>query len=144
MNWIGWDEKYATGNAGMDHGHKKLMDLINQLAEGMQNNAPKESCSNTLAQFVELASIHFNHEEQLMDSLQYPRATEHKTVHATMLSDVQAFKVSYDASDTTEFITLLVVLDSWLKRDIEVADKALVAFANSSPAAIDRPLKRLA
>ena len=132
MKWIGWDDKYATGHAGMDHGHKKLMGLINQLAEGMENDAPKESCCNTLAQFIEQASIHFAHEEQLMDSVQYPRASEHKTVHANMLSDVQAFKVSYDASDTTEFITLLVVLDSWLKRDIEAEDKALVTFVNSS------------
>lgn len=133
MKWIGWDEKYATGHANMDQGHKKLMRLINQLADGMENNAPKESCSNTLAQFIEQARIHFEHEEQLMDRLKYPRTKEHKTVHANMLSDVQAFKVSYDASDTTEFITLLVVLDSWLKRDIEAEDKALVAFAASSP-----------
>ena len=132
MDWIGWDEKFATGHAGMDHGHKNLMDLINQLADGMENNKPKEFCSNTLTQFIEQAGIHFGHEEQLMDHLQYPRATEHKAVHANMLSDVQAFKVSYDASDSTEFITLLVVLDSWLKRDIEVADRALVAFIVSS------------
>ena len=128
MEWIGWNEKHATGFAGMDHGHKKLMDLINQLAYGMENNEPKQYCSETLAQFVEQASIHFLAEEQLMDRLQYPRATEHKTVHANMLNDVLAFKASYDASDTTEFITLLVVLDSWLKRDIDTADKALVAF----------------
>ena len=32
MKWIGWDEKWATGHAGIDLGHKKLMDLINQLA----------------------------------------------------------------------------------------------------------------
>jgi len=129
MQWIGWDEKYATGNAGMDHGHKKLMDLINQLAHGMENNAPKETCSDTLAQFIEHAKTHFLAEEQLMDKLHYPKATEHKTVHATMLNDVLAFKDSYDASEDAEFITLLVVLDSWLKRDIAAADKALADFA---------------
>jgi hemerythrin len=144
MDWIGWDERYATGHAGMDHGHKKLMDLINQLADGMENDESKESCSNILAQFIEQASIHFAHEEQLMDRLQYPRAAEHKAVHATMLNDVLGFKASYDASDTTEFITLLVVLDSWLKRDIEAADKALVAFVNaasspSEPARVGEP-----
>ena len=132
MDWIGWDERYATGHAGMDHGHRQLMELINQLADGMENNESKEFCSNTLAQFIEQASIHFGHEEQLMDRLQYPKAAEHKKVHATMLSDVLGFKASYDASDTTEFITLLVVLDSWLKRDIEAADKALVAFVNAA------------
>jgi hemerythrin-like metal-binding protein len=128
MEWIGWDEKYATGHAGMDHGHKILMDLINKLAIGMENNEPKESCSNTLEQFIENAKTHFQAEEQLMDRVQYPKTTEHKAVHEKMLSDVLAFKESYDASDTAEFITLLVVLDSWLKRDIATADKALVAF----------------
>ena len=137
MDWIGWDEKYRTGHTGMDLGHEKLMGLINQLAHGMENNAPKEQCSDTLAQFIEQAKIHFEHEEQLMDRLHYPRAAQHKSIHATMLKDVQAFKASYDASDTAEFITLLVVLDSWLKRDIEAEDRALVAFARSAPPSVD-------
>ena len=94
----------------------------------MENNKPKEFCSNTLEQFIEEARIHFHAEEQLMDRLKYPKATEHKTVHANMLNDVLAFKASYDASETAEFITLLVVLDSWLKRDISTADKALADF----------------
>ena len=128
MEWIGWDEKHATGHAGMDHGHKKLMDLINQLAHGMENNEPKEYCSDTLEQFIEQARNHFHAEEELMDRLRYPKAAEHKSVHATMLNDVLAFKASYDASDTTEFITLLVVLDSWLKRDILAADRTLADF----------------
>ena len=128
MKWMGWDEKHATGHAGMDQGHKKLMGLINQLADGMENNKPKEFCSNTLEQFIEEAKTHFLAEEQLMDRLHYPKAAEHKTVHATMLNDVLAFKATYDASDTKEFITLLVVLDSWLKRDIAAADKALADF----------------
>ena len=136
MEWIGWDEKHATGHAGMDHGHKKLMGLINQLAVGMENNEPKEYCSNTLDQFIEQARIHFLAEEQMMDRLQYPKAAEHKAVHATMLNDVLAFKSSYDASDTTEFITLLVVLDSWLKRDIAAADKALADFVAAAEKAL--------
>ena len=132
MDWIGWDERYTTGYGVMDDGHKNLMDLINQLADGMETNKPKEFCSNTLAQFIEQAGTHFAHEEQLMDRLQYPGAMEHKAVHASMLGDVLSFKASYDASDKAEFITLLVVLDSWLKRDIETADKALVAFVTAT------------
>jgi hypothetical protein len=42
---------------------------------------------------------------------------------------VLAFKASYDASDAVESITLLVVLDSWLHRDILEADKVLADFA---------------
>ena len=128
MKWITWEDKLTTGHAGMDHGHHKLMDLINQLADGMENNKPKEFCSNTLEQFIELTRAHFIAEEHLMDRHQYPEATEHKALHAMLLADVLAFKTIYDASDTAEFITLLVALDSWLERDIMAADKALADF----------------
>lgn len=128
MNWVNWGEKQTTGHADMDHGHKKLVDLINKLADGMENNKPKEFCSNTLEQFIEETRTHFIAEEQLMDRHQYPKVTEHKALHAMLLKDVLAFKATYDAGDTAEFVTLLVILDSWVNRDIIAADKALADF----------------
>lgn len=128
MQWVSWSEAQATGHADMDHDHKKLVDLINQLADGMENNKPKEFCGDTLAQFIEQTRTHFHAEEQLMDRHRYPKAEEHKALHTTLLKDVLAFKASYDAGVTTEFVTLLVILDSWLKRDIMGADRALAKF----------------
>lgn len=127
-NWIGWDEKYATGHVGMDRGHKSLMELVNRLADNMENDDQKEFCSNTLGQFVEHAGKHFLAEEAMMDQHKYPKAVEHKALHAAMLKDVLAFKESYDAGYATESITLLVILESWLKRDIMEADKELANF----------------
>jgi hypothetical protein len=49
-------------------------------------------------------------------------------LHAMLLKDVLAFKATYDAGDSAEYMTLLVILDSWLKRDIMAADKALANF----------------
>jgi hemerythrin-like metal-binding protein len=128
MKWIKWGEKQTTGHTGMDHFHRELVELINQLANAMENDKPKEYCSNTLDQFVELTKAHIIAEEQLMDRHQYPGQEEHKALHAMLLEDVLAFKASYDASDAVESITLLVVLDSWLHRDILEADKALADF----------------
>jgi hemerythrin len=112
----------------MDHGHKQLMELINQLADGMENNEQKESCSNMLEQFVERIARHFLAEEEMMDRHQYPKAMEHKALHAAMLEDVRVFKRAYDTSGNTESVTLLVMLDSWLKRDMMEADKELAKF----------------
>lgn len=128
MPWISWGEKQTTGHTEMDHVHKQLVDLINQLADAMENDKPKDFCVNTLEQFIELTRTHFNAEEQLMDRHRYPEAQEHMALHATLLDDVLAFKASYDASDAVESMTLLVVLDSWLDRDIMNADKALANF----------------
>jgi hemerythrin-like metal-binding protein len=129
MKWTSWDDKHITGHTGMDHGHKKLVDLINQLADGMENNKPKAFCSDLLDRFVEETRTHFLHEEQLMDRLQYPEAAEHKALHAMLIKDVLAFKAIYDADENAEFMTLLVILDSWLDRDIMKADRALANFA---------------
>jgi hemerythrin-like metal-binding protein len=128
MTWSKWGEEQATGHAGMDHAHRKLVDLINQLADCMESNKPKELCSNTLEQLIELTKAHFTAEEHLMDRYRYPEARDHKALHAMLLKDVLAFKASYDASDGAQFMTLLVILDSWLARDIMTADKALADF----------------
>jgi len=124
MSWSSWGEKEITGHAGMDRAHKKLVDLINRLADCMENNQSKEFCSDTLEQFIDLTKAHFTAEEHLMTRYRYPEAQERKALHAMLPKDVLAFKASYDASDSADFMTLLVILDSWLDRDIMVADKA--------------------
>lgn len=129
MTWINWSEEQITGHDGMDHDHQQLADLINQLADGMENNKSKEYCSGLLEKFIDQTRIHFLAEEQLMDRHRYPHASQHKALHAMLVKDVLAFKASYDAGETAEFITLLVILDSWLKRDILGADKLLAEFA---------------
>jgi len=128
MTWITWDEKQITGHPGMDQGHKQLVGLINQLANAMENNQPREFCSQTLDRLIEQIKSHFHVEEQLMARHRYPKAREHMALHAMLARDVQAFKESYDAGQTAEFVTLLVILDSWLDRDIIAADKALADF----------------
>ena len=128
MQWIKWGQTHRTGNSEMDEDHQHLVDLINQLADGMQNNQPKDICSNLLEQFIEQLRNHFAAEERLMDVHRYPKAAEHKAMHDRMLKDVLSFKASYDAAEAAEFATLLVILDNWLARDIAGADKALAYF----------------
>ena len=128
MQWIKWGEMQITGHDAMDHGHEKLVALINQLADEMETGKPKEVCSGTLDRFIEEIRTHFLAEEQLMDRKQYPSAAEHKALHASLIKDVLAFKATYDSGDSAEYMTLLVILDSWLKRDIMGADKALADF----------------
>jgi hemerythrin len=128
MSWITLYEKLRTGNARLDGAHEKLVNLINQMAEGMENNKTKEFCSNLLEQFIEQTKIHFVLEERLMDTLKYPKAREHKAIHEALINDVLTFKTSYDASAGAKSAMLLTILDTWLTRDIMTADKDLVAF----------------
>jgi len=128
MTWIYWSGKQTAGHAGMDHGHKILVDLINQLADGMQQNMGKEYCSTTLERFIEQPRLHFLAEDQLMDRSRFPKATEHKALHESLIQDVLSFKSSYDAADAVEYTALIVILESWLDREIMAADRELAHF----------------
>jgi hemerythrin len=128
MKWIDWGTLHRTGNPAMDEDHQMLVDLINNLAEGMQSEEPKAFCSGVLEQYVARMKQHFSTEEQLMDAYRYPGAEEHKAIHDVLIKDVLSFKASYDAGETKEFATLLVILDGWLNRDMVTADKALADF----------------
>jgi hemerythrin len=125
---MGWSDKLATGDARFDGAHKKLVGIVSRLAQGMETNASKELCSNLLNEFIEEAKLHFAMEEQFMTTLHYPKAEEHKAAHRTLIKDVLSFKTSYDAGLDAQSATLLVILDTWLTRDIMVADKELVDF----------------
>jgi len=128
MNWITWDARQITGHPIMDQDHKELVGLINELAFAMESNKPREFCSQTLDKLIGQIRGHFRAEEKLMDLHRYPQSREHKILHAMLVRDVLAFKESYDAGETAQFVTLLVILDSWLDRDIITADQALANF----------------
>jgi hemerythrin len=132
MSWMAWNERLQTGHAQFDEAHKKLVDIVNQLAYAMEKNEPKESCDALLDQFIGEIQAHFTAEEQLMAARRYPKAAEHNALHRALLKDVVAFRNAYNAGNVAQSATLLSILDTWLTRDMMGADKELTAFMAAS------------
>lgn len=122
-----WDDKYKTNHPVIDTDHKKLVELINKLADAMQAGKGRDVCGKVLNELVDYTKTHFATEEKLMAAHGYVNTADHKAEHAKFVKEVLDFKVKFDSGALTVTSSLLNFLRDWLIKHIMNSDKALVA-----------------
>jgi hemerythrin len=127
MSLMTWDKSLEVGHAGIDSDHKKLVALVNQLADAMAAGQGKEVCGKVLAELASYTKTHFAMEERLMAAHGYPKAAEHKSEHDKLVKEVLDFKAKFDAGSVMLSVSLLNFLKQWLAHHIHESDTALVA-----------------
>ena len=89
MALIEWRPEFETGVPDVDHEHRELVDLINQLHEQMGGDAEPAEISAFLGEVFARISAHFALEESIMRKHQYDQYIEHKTDHEKLLDDIR-------------------------------------------------------
>lgn len=89
MALIEWQSEFETGVAEVDHEHRELVDLINELHARIGANAPKEIVSGFLGDVFAKISAHFALEETVMRKHRYDEYTAHKADHEKLLDDIR-------------------------------------------------------
>ena len=89
MVLIEWRSDFETGVPDVDHEHKELIDLINQLHDQMGGEAEPAEISAFLGEVFARISAHFALEESVMRKHQYDQYIEHKTDHEKLLDDIR-------------------------------------------------------
>ncbi|MGB4063925.1 MAG: bacteriohemerythrin [Azonexus sp.] len=123
MDIFVWNDSFVTGQPLVDTEHQGLVSLINWIIEHQSTSTPREEIDKVLAQLVEYAVTHFQHEEELMASTGCdPRFTEiHHNVHADF--GQQVVRMRDMQSGDLEF--LLRFLSSWLAHHILGIDQSM-------------------
>lgn len=121
------DDKLKTNHPTIDNDHKKLVDLVNQLADAMQSGKGKDVCGKVLNELINYTKTHFAMEERLMAVHQYAQTVEHKAEHTKLLKEVLDFKTKFDSGALMVTAGLLTFLRDWLIKHISMSDKALAA-----------------
>lgn len=127
MEWIVWDETLETGHAELDDDHRKLVDLINLLADGVTNHRGTAFCCKAFNALIEHAQRHFAMEERLMARHGYSGADIHAAHHAALIEEVRELSGSLetDGTGSPPSVALLHFLEIWLKHHIVAMDKEL-------------------
>lgn len=127
MEWIVWDDTLETGHAELDDDHKRLVDLINQLADGVTNHKGMEFCGKAFEALIEHTQRHFALEERLMAAHRYSRSEHHKAQHAALFAEVRELTSTFDQPGLASplSVSLLQFLEVWLKHHILGSDKEL-------------------
>ncbi|MBK1690175.1 GGDEF domain-containing protein [Rubrivivax gelatinosus] len=120
-----WNDNFNTGNALIDQQHKRLVDLLNQLAGTLVSNQECE-VEAAFAELAAYADVHFSAEEEIWvdcfgDDLWLHN---HQAAHGAFLPKVQDLKRSGGGEPLYQLVEGIVkFLIRWLAFHIIVEDK---------------------
>jgi hemerythrin len=119
MAFMTWSTDMSVGVALFDNEHKRLVDMINELYEGILAGSAKLTLNRVLGELIGHTNVHFSHEEQFFEEAQYPLAAEHKARHEELRQQVFKYREEIDSKNSTLLaLELLRYLKEWLAQHI--------------------------
>ena len=124
MSLMAWNEKMSVGINTIDEEHKKLVNMLNELYDGIQANQAKEKLGKVLDGLIAYAASHFKREEQYFAQTGYPDAPAHIKEHVDLTNQVLEVQKKYKAGETgTLSMEVMNFLKRWLITHIQGSDK---------------------
>ena len=124
-----WDKKFNTGIEGIDRDHKKLVDLINDLYEAMQDGTGGALLLPIFSALKHYTETHFDREERFMVDCDAPDQARHVREHKQMIAKLADLESRHRQGEAAISLQTLTFLRDWLKNHICVVDRAMVAQA---------------
>lgn len=85
---FGWKEIYSVGNDRIDDEHKKLFDIAQEAFSIVDNSKRNYKIKEILTNLYNYMQIHFEHEEDYMQEIDYPKQEEHKQLHQKIANNI--------------------------------------------------------
>ncbi|MBF0129970.1 MAG: bacteriohemerythrin [Alphaproteobacteria bacterium] len=125
---LDWSKDMSVGSPEMDRDHRRLIDLINQVA-GTKGNEDPVIMEGVLDETVEHLGGHFAREEDLMRAVGFPGMDSHRKRHESIMADILALRLQltegFAAGVGGRLLSLLV---PWVRDHIMREDKLYEAY----------------
>ena len=143
MARIEWDASLETGDAAVDHQHRAIHNLFNQLESSAGNGT---ECMRVLDFLTEHVVVHFVTEEELMLRSAYPAALAeaHIAEHHGFTDSVRDQVLAFRCGRLTSTKPLIDFLREWLTTHVHKCDRQLVDHLRSRGVAGRLPVEWIA
>jgi len=128
MTLFVWDAKYCLNIRGLDHQHRKLFDLFNELYAAVRLGHANEVIDKVLTQVVDYTVYHFATEEKLLHQFGYQDEAAHRAEHAQFTGQAKALARKLHAGQGDVAFATLKLLCDWLNNHILVSDRNFAPF----------------
>ncbi len=129
MALIPWREAFEIGIESVDHEHRELIDLINQLHDRLGHSAAPEIVAGFLGEIYARISAHFALEERVMRDLEYDDYADHKNDHEALLDDIRDIMDVFDEGGYVDLQEELGdQLETWFGGHFRTKDARLHTF----------------
>jgi hemerythrin len=127
-----WDASYTVGVDKYDSAHKVLFNMINDLADAMQQKKSKEAVGRVLNGLAEYTINHFADEERSFAQTHYPEEAQHKALHKKLLDQVTELITKFNAGEPLIAKDVINFLQDWLINHIKGVDKRYSTHLNKN------------
>jgi hemerythrin len=88
MSLIEWKTGFSVGNAAVDHEHRELIRLINDVHAAIGSGARRDQLATGLGEIYAHIAAHFALEEKMMRDAGYAHFGPHKADHESLLDQL--------------------------------------------------------
>ena len=88
---FGWKEIYKVGYDQIDQEHKQLFDIAQEAFNIVDSSTRADKIKSVIADLYDYMKTHFNHEEEFMETIKYPKLEEHKKLHEQIIINLNSF-----------------------------------------------------
>ena len=132
MSYFKWSDSMSVGVTLMDEDHKTIITLINLLHENIHSKKDTKNISSIINVLVNYTIFHFEREEKIMQSANYPNLELHQKKHASLKDEVRNIAELYDEGQNLDQDKLLTFLKDWLNNHILKEDMQYRTFCENN------------
>ncbi|MDO8874585.1 MAG: bacteriohemerythrin [Pseudolabrys sp.] len=125
MPLLQWKDNYSVGIEAVDHEHKELIELINQLYGELMAKGEPLTASAFFGDLIKAISAHFALEERFMRDHGYDQLPQHKEDHERLLDEIFGLMDEFERDDMASREDLAARLDAWFSCHFETHDARL-------------------
>lgn len=131
MAFITWSDKLKIDIREIDEQHHRLVDLINELFDALNEQKADEVIDDTIEKMLEYVVYHFRAEEGFMEKFGFENIEAHKKAHSYFEQKAIDLLHLRRKGEKMVAIETMQFLGDWLKDHILGADKKLGHFLQS-------------
>lgn len=128
MALLDWKPEYSVGVAAVDHEHRELIALINELHGNLGQDHTPQAVADFLGEVYAQISAHFALEERVMRERRYDHYADHKADHERLLDEIRELMDDYELRGAFDEATLAQHLQSWFGDHFRTKDARLHGF----------------
>lgn len=125
MSLIKWRDEFSVGVAAVDHEHRELVDMINELHALTKTGGGRERVIESLGEIYAQIAAHFALEERMMRDTGYSSLPEHKTDHESLLDQLRDIMDRVEDDGSYDEARLSADLERWFTEHFRTHDARL-------------------
>jgi hemerythrin-like metal-binding protein len=129
-----WMENLSIGNPDIDYDHKKVLEIINDLVDLIENKRSRVEFARILSKMTDYSLTHFKHEENYMLDLGFPQLNAHRKHHLNYVYKVSMYNHNSAGNNPPDPSEVVSFLKNWWENHILKEDSLYEIYRKESNA----------